>query len=106
MLALYNILLQVNTIGVISFRFSFLDFNPRSFPLSTNDVLIAPFWDNIDTFIGGRVLFRLTDDENLLTQVGATINEAFMVDFSPVLLLIVTWDRVPDPTQPRVVRIE
>ena len=98
------ILLQVNTIGVISFRFPFVTINPSSFPLPTNDVLIAPFWDIIETFFGGRVLFRLTDDEDLLTQVGATINEAFMVDFSPALLLIVTWDRVPSPA-PQQLRV-
>ena len=81
--------------GVISFRFPLFDVGPRPFPLSTNDVLIAPFWDFIETFFGGRVFFRQTNDEDLLTQVGTATNEAFMVDFSPTLMLIVTWDRVP-----------
>ena len=80
------------------------DFSPRPFPLSTSDVVIAPFWDFIETFFGGRVLFRLTNDEDLLTQVGTTINETFMVDFSPTLLLIVTWDRVPGFNEPSFVR--
>ena len=78
--------------------------NPRPFPLSSNDVVIAPFWDFIETFIGGRVLFRQTNDEDILTRVGTTINEAFMVDFSPALLLIVTWDRVPRVNMPSFVR--
>ena len=94
---------QVNNIGVISFRLPFFDVNPRPFPLSTSDVLIAPFWDTIITFNGGQVLFRHTNDEDLLTQVGTTINEAFMEDFSPVLLLIVTWDAVPNLSGPHFV---
>ena len=49
------------------------------------------------------MLFRHTNDEDLLTQVGTTINEAFTVDFAPTLLLIVTWDRVPTFTQPSFV---
>ena len=51
------------------------------------------------------MLYRQTNDEDILAQVGATINETFMVDFSPVLLLIVTWDRVPSPASPGDVRI-
>ena len=78
--------------------------NPRSFPLFSNDVVIAPFWDFIETFFGGRVLFRQTNDEDLLTRVGTTINEALMADFSPALLLIVTWDRVPGFNAPSFVR--
>ena len=80
--------------------------NPRPFPLSTNDVLIAPFWDFIETFFGGRVLFRHTNEEDLLTQVGTTINETLMVDFSPTLLFIVTWDGVPGFNEPSFVRID
>ena len=87
--------MQVNTLGVISFRLPFLS-PPFPLPLSTSDVLIAPFWDFIETLNGGRVLFRQTNDGDLLTQVGTTINEAIAVDFSPTLVLIVTWDRVPE----------
>ena len=96
--------MQINSNGVISFRFPFLDPDPRPFPLFTNDVLIAPFWDFIETFFGGQVLFRHTNNEDLLTQVGTTINETFMVDFSPTLLLVVTWDRVPGVFEPSFVR--
>ena len=52
------------------------------------------------------MLFRHTDDEDLLTRVGTTINETLMVDFSPTLLLIVTWDRVPNSAQQGIVCIE
>ena len=41
------------------------------------------------------MLFRQTNDNDLLRIVGTTINETIMMDFSPTLLLIVTWDRIP-----------
>lgn len=92
----------MNSNGVVSFRIPFINPAPRPFPLLTNDILIAPFWDFINTFDGGRVFFRLTDDEDLLEQVGNTINEA---DFSPELLLIATWDGVPGIFAPSFVRL-
>ena len=98
-------LLQVNTNGVISFRFQFFEIFPLPLPLFTNDILIAPFWDVIDTFQGGQVLFRQTNNEDLLTQVGTTINDTFMVDFSPTSLLIVTWNSVPGFFEPNFVSI-
>ena len=88
---------QVSTIGVLSFRTPFFEFFPFPFPLSTSDVLIAPFWDLSNTGIGsgGQVLFRLSDHAALLSQVGSTINNALDGDFSPALLFIATWDRIP-----------
>lgn len=75
---------------MLSFRSPFFDFFPRPFPLS-GEVLIAPFWDDFDVRQGGQILFRQTDDEILLERVGSSIND----DFSPALLFIATWDRVP-----------
>ena len=52
------------------------------------------------------MLFRLTSDEDLLGEVGTTVNEAYnMVEFSPTLLLIVTWDRIPRVVDPITFRI-
>ena len=87
--------LQVSTNGVLSFRLSFLDFSSRPFPLST-DVLIAPFWDDSDVRQGGQVLYRLSDNGTLLNQVEFTINDTLGGDFSPQLLFIATWIRIPE----------
>ena len=89
------LLLQVNTNGVLSFRFPFLDFLPRPFPLDSGEVLIAPFWDDFDLRQGGQILFRQTSDENLLSTVGVMINETLMCNFSPTTLFIATWNGVP-----------
>lgn len=88
--------LQVNTNGVLSFRSPFFDFSPDPFPLFDNDVLIAPFWDDINVNQGGQILFRLSEDQSLLNAVGSTINAAFNSGFSPGLLVIATWVAVPE----------
>ena len=72
-----------------------MNFVPFPFPLSTGDILIAPFWDDFDVGAGGQILFRQTSDEELLALTGSTINDAFFLDFSPTLLFIATWDGVP-----------
>ena len=84
--------MQVSSYGVISFRSSH-SLYPRSFPLSTSDILIAPFWDY--SYGGGQVLFRLSNNQTLLNEVGSTVNETLEFDFTPTMLFIVTWIRIP-----------
>ena len=55
--------------------------------------------------MGGQILFRQSVDEILLDVVGSAINEAFMMNFSPSLLFIATWDRVPGFGLPPNVRM-
>ena len=88
---------QVNDNGVLSFRGRFYDSFPDPFPLSLSyyHVLIAPFWNDVDLYRGGNVFYRFTDDDYILNDVGMTIRDAFNNDFSPALLFIATWDRVP-----------
>ena len=85
-------LLQVNANGVISLRKGFDDFNSRPFPLFTDDILIAPFWDDINIEITGQIFYRFSNDSSLLTLFQSYINDSS--DFSPVSLFIATWDRV------------
>lgn len=86
--------LQVSTNGVLSFRDSFLDFVPESFPIPTN-VLIAPFWDDSDNTLGGQVFYRFTDNQEILDVISTRINGAFPVNFNPLTAFIVTWYQLP-----------
>ena len=93
--------LQVNTHGQLSFRAPFIDFTPESFPLqgpNSGVILIAPFWDDIDTTggVGGQLFFRQSGDESLLAAVGADISGIFTTLFLPTLLFIATWEGVPE----------
>lgn len=95
---------QVNTHGQLSFGTPFIDFEPEPFPLGAGVILIAPFWDDIDTTgptnstggAGGQLFFRHSGDENLLSQIGNIVGDAFMTRFSPSLIFIATWEQVPE----------
>ena len=132
--------MQVNLYGVLSFgsRASYND--PRLFPLSSSDKIIAPFNDayneyaydvdyydydgyNYDDYAYDDeyyyaydeyaydeyydyydyasdyhelALFRLSDNQALLNEIGSTVNNTLEVDFTPTMLFIVTWNRVPE----------
>lgn len=72
---------------------AFTDPSTSPFPLS-NYTLIAPFWDDINTNVAGRIFFRFSGDPDLLDEVGSSIEDAFDCEFNPVLLFIATWDSV------------
>ena len=79
----------------MSFRNNFLDFIPRVFPLvGQTNVLVAPFWDDSDVRVSGKVYYRFTDNQTLLEQIAANIGDAFSVNFNPVSAFVVTWSNI------------
>ena len=93
--------MQITSNGVLSFRHSFPDFTPEPFPLefssnSNIEVLISPFWDDTNYGQGGSVLYRFTTSPNILEEIGTNITNAFGINFDPVIVFIVTWDRLPE----------
>ena len=92
-----TIIMQVSTNGVVSFEAPFTNPSSRPFPLSTSDnILMAPFWDFSNVEYGGQVLFRLSDNQTLLNEVGSNINDTLEFDFTPTMLFIVTWSGIPE----------
>jgi hypothetical protein len=97
---------QVGLNGLLSFRAPSDSIFPSrvppplsaNSPLLTNYTLIAPFWDR-NYFISGQtgqvgqILYRYSDNQTLLSQIGTYITTAFDSTFSPGLLFITTWDR-------------
>ena len=96
------IYMQVNIDGVLSFGDPFRHFSPELFPLSNHedDVLIAPFWDDIETRDTGDIYFRFSEEEPLINQIGKNISDAFKVSFTPSSLFIATWDGVVSSSGP------
>lgn len=86
----------MNSNGILSFRTGFTDFNPVNFPLSSNrdDILIAPFWDDVNINVAGDIFYRFTTNQSLLDEVGGNISKAFEVVFKPVMLFVATWNEV------------
>ena len=89
-------ILQVNANGVLSFRNLFSDHTPETFPLDSEqgDLIIAPFWYNVDIRLAGQVFYRQTSSPTFLHRVGVNISRAFDTDFSPQLLFIATWSGI------------
>ncbi|XP_028415613.1 sushi domain-containing protein 2-like [Dendronephthya gigantea] len=85
--------IKVNTNGVISFLVEVSQFNPDPFPLGDNRRLIAPFWADIDTRIGGVVYYRETQELAMRTSVSNEIRRYFVRQrsFTAKWTMIVTW---------------
>ena len=94
--AFYPSGLQVNTNGILSFRFPFTESTPHMFPCPDNIPLIAPFWDNVDIERFGNISYRETTDNTLLQKAHAQLQEFFPSSgsFAPTTLFIATWDQV------------
>ena len=88
---------QVNTNGILSFRFPFSSFIPRRFPLCCTP-LIAPFWDDVDIRRSGNIFYRQTTNTTLLQRAHNQLQESFPSagNFTPTFLFIATWERVPE----------
>jgi len=91
-----NYFIQVNNNGIISFENSFSTFNPIRFPGNATNVLIAPYWADVDTRENGsgNVFYRETIDLTLLQRATREIWDGLSVSFSPSHLFIATWDSV------------
>ncbi len=89
-------LLQVNTNGLLSFGQA-INLQPQPFPISTDQLIIAPFWSNVDTRARGTVHYRTSSNTTQLEKATFVIQAAFprdLRDFVPTSLVIVTWDDV------------
>ena len=80
--------------GVLSFRQPFSKYATVPFPFAT-EILIAPFWIDVDIQLAGQVSYRFSTDQSLLDAAQVLINESLNVYFSPAFLFIATWDKVP-----------
>lgn len=77
--------------------------NGAPFPINTNSLggglvaaIVAPYMADVDNSVGnGTVWFRTSSNAALLSKAKSDIPVALSVlDYTPQLLLIATWDRV------------
>jgi hypothetical protein len=86
--------LYVNVNGAISFNSGVSTFTPECEPV--NMPMIAPFWADIDTRVGGQIFFRESVDPTLRTKAANEIKNVFP-QFSGLelnWLFIATWNDV------------
>ena len=86
----------MNTNGVISFGSPFTLSYIRSFPLSGNDQIIAPYWADVDTRGTGQIFYRQSTDPNLLARASSEIQAAYPLSQNVTVtsLFITSWDAV------------
>ena len=77
----------------MSFLREISQYTPDPFPLDDNRRMIAQFWADVDTRNGGQVLYRETQDRNILTRVTNEIRTLFVNQrrFSARWVMVVTW---------------
>ncbi|XP_078686455.1 protein mesh-like isoform X6 [Branchiostoma floridae x Branchiostoma belcheri] len=88
--------LWVNTNGVISFLDELWQYTPDPFPLGDGRRLIAPFWADVNTWLGGHVTYRETTDSDILERATTDVTMAFpeLHNFQATWVFIATWHRV------------
>ena len=86
----------MNNNGVVSFDVPVSQFTPQSFPLGDGQMIIAPYWGDIDTRGTGVVWYGETSDPSLLAQARSDIRAAFInqMFFEPMTLFVAMWDHV------------
>jgi hypothetical protein len=89
-----SVSLQVNTNGVLSFRSGFTRFTPVSFS-TTQRVLIAPFWDDVQTNISGSIYYRISTAGAEFPKLQDIISTAFnTTGFAIRELVVATYHEV------------
>ena len=86
----------MNTNGVISFNSPIYHYTPQTFPRNvTDEIIIAPFWADVDIRGTGNIGYRETRNPDLLQRANNDIRRAFpTIRFSSEYLFIATWDHV------------
>ena len=70
------------------------DYVPRPFP--TDDILIAPFWSDVNTARSGTITYGIITESSALAKAEMEIWRAFPTHstFTPTYLYVATWEDV------------
>lgn len=88
----FNLILQVNDNGILSFLTDIPSFLNIQFPLEYP--VIAPLYTNVDNRKSGDIYYRETQDPDVLAKVSNNIRKLYpnlAAEFTAKSLFIVTW---------------
>ena len=87
---------QVHENGLISFGSTLTDQSPASFPLTNKVLAAAPYWADVYTKRGGRVWYRKTTDDAIVSRATRDVIRAFprYTGYLASWVVIVTWSEV------------
>lgn len=88
--------LYVNNNGLVSFLREVSQFTPVAFPIAGDRRVVAAFWADVDNRRGGRVFYRESLDQEVLTQASHHVRAYFsdLPLFNASWVLISTWHQV------------
>lgn len=94
----YFVVFQVSTNGLITFGEAANDFPAQLFPPLLWEYTVAPFWQNFNTTVEGRVLWSIIDKTNnsdYVNMVNRLIQEEQGdTDFDGFWMLVASWEDV------------
>ena len=90
-------IIQISSNGLLSFGSSYPDYNPTSFPLSSEVVVVAPFWDDIGLTSTGIVEYGVITSRNNpniinIVETFLELNQSVKLELDWVL--VVKWMNV------------
>lgn len=93
---IFNLFFQVHENGLISFGSTLKDQTPASFPLTNKAYAAAPYWADVYTERGGRVWYRKTTNDAIVSLATRDVIRAFprYTGFMARWVVIVTWNEV------------
>ena len=87
---------QVSTNGIITLGVAIGDESPQMFPASFWTYAVAPFWQNFNTTMGGRVVWKIIDSSNDSASVDAVNTlikeEQGDTNFNGIWMLAASWE--------------
>ena len=100
--------LKVNSNGMISFETSIGQYDPEPFPIGNNSfwwwfepkIMIAPYWADVNMFIGGNVsyreILRIGGNKGIFEEADNIIRGEFvnMKYFTSSWMFVATWDEM------------
>ena len=87
---------QVHENGLISFGSTLIEQTPASFPLTNKALAAAPYWADVYTERGGRVWYRKTTDDAIVSRATRDVIRVYprYTGYMASWVVIVTWNEV------------
>uniref|UniRef100_K1RGC6 Sushi, nidogen and EGF-like domain-containing protein 1 n=1 Tax=Magallana gigas TaxID=29159 RepID=K1RGC6_MAGGI len=88
--------IYVNNNGDVTFDTALTQFTADAFPINGSHKMIAAFWTDIDTALGGSLWYRTSTDSSILQKGTQDIRTVFpsLNTFSATWMMIITWNDV------------
>ena len=89
------VIVQVMINGLISFGSPYPTFFNQPFPGPDTLLLIAPFWDDVNTNDGGTISYEIHTSGDSLQLVSGYVSSQIGEVYEGYWMMVIFWDQVP-----------